>query len=190
MSHPRRRRMRLLVACLSALSLIYLGLNAGAAATLLSQGKPATASSAENTVFPAASAVDGDNGTRWSSASADPQWLQVDLGATATIDSVKLSWEAAYATACQIQVSANAGTWTTIYSTTTGTGGNQTLTVNGSGRYVRVYTTARATQWGVSLWEFQVYGTLGGATTSPTTPPTTAPTTPAGGCSTDNSALN
>ncbi len=49
--------------------------------------------------------------------------------------------------------------WTTIYSTTAGTGGNQTLSVTGTGRYIRMYGTARATQYGYSLWEFQVYTT-------------------------------
>jgi hypothetical protein len=34
----------------------------------------------------------------------------------------------------------------------------QTLNVSGSGRYVRMYGTKRATQYGYSLWEFQVYG--------------------------------
>jgi hypothetical protein len=135
---------------------------AGAASTLLSQGKPVTASSVENSGTPASAAVDGDTGTRWSSAFSDPQWLQVDLGATATVDQVVLIWETAYATAFQIQVSADATTWTSIYSTTSGTGGTQTLTVNGTGRYVRMYGTARATPWGYSLWEFQVYGTAGG----------------------------
>ena len=33
--------------------------------------------------FPASAAVDGNAGTRWSSAFSDPQWLQVDLGAIA-----------------------------------------------------------------------------------------------------------
>ena len=49
-------------------------------------------------------------------------------------------------------------TWTDIYSTTSGSGGSQTLPVSGSGRYVRMYGTQRATQWGYSLWEFQVFG--------------------------------
>jgi beta-glucanase (GH16 family)/uncharacterized protein YndB with AHSA1/START domain len=128
--------------------------------TLLSQGHPATASSSENaTAFPASAAVDGNTGTRWSSAFSDPQWLQVDLGASHPVSRVVLTWEAASATAFQLQVSTDGSAWSTIYSTTTGTGGTQTLTVSGSGRYLRVYGTARATQYGYSLWEFQVYGT-------------------------------
>jgi beta-glucosidase-like glycosyl hydrolase len=132
---------------------------AQAAGTLLSQGKPTTASTIENAGTPAAAATDGDPGTRWSSAFSDPQWVQVDLGATASIDRVVLTWEAAYATAFQIQTSADASNWTPIHSTTAGTGGTQTLDVTGSGRYVRLLGTARGTGWGYSLWEFQVYGT-------------------------------
>jgi beta-glucosidase len=135
-----------------------------AGATLLSQGKPATASSTENAGTPASAAVDGDTGTRWSSAAADPQWLQVDLGANATVTQVVLQWETAYAKAFQIQVSSDGSTWTPAYSTTTGTGGTQTLAVNASGRYIRMYGTVRATGYGYSLWEFQVYGTLDGGT--------------------------
>jgi hypothetical protein len=130
----------------------------GCSATNLAQGRTATASSTESVAFPASSAVDGDAGTRWSSGFSDPQWLQVDLGSTRSICRVILNWETAYGTAFQIQTSANASTWNTIYSTTTGTGGTQTLNVSGSGRYLRVYGTARATQWGYSLWELQVNG--------------------------------
>jgi hypothetical protein len=73
---------------------------------------------------------------------------------------VKLNWENAYATSYQIQVSSNAVDWTTIYSTTTGTGGVQDLTgLSGTGRYVRMYGTVRNTVYGYSLWEFEVYGT-------------------------------
>ncbi|MGH3119908.1 MAG: discoidin domain-containing protein [Streptosporangiaceae bacterium] len=145
------------------------------AATLLSQGKTATASSVENASFPASAAVDGNTGTRWSSAFSDPQWLEVDLGATASISQVVLEWETAYATAFQIQTSADGTNWTTIYSTTTGTGGTQTLNVTGTGRYIRMYGTARATQYGYSLWELQVYGTTSGTGAT---------------CSTTDAALN
>jgi beta-glucanase (GH16 family) len=126
--------------------------------TLLSQGHTATSSSVESASFPAADAVNGNTGTRWSSGFSDPQWLAVDLGATHTISQVVLNWETAYATAYQIQTSTDGTNWTTVYSTTIGTGGVQTVPVTGTGRYVRMYGTARATQWGYSLWEFQVYG--------------------------------
>jgi hypothetical protein len=119
--------------------------------------KTATASSTENAGFPASAAVDGNTGTRWSSAFSDPQWLEVDLGSSQPICQVTLDWEAAYATAFQIQTSADGTNWTTIYSTTTGTGGTQTLNVSGTGRYIRMYGTARATQYGYSLWEFEVF---------------------------------
>jgi F5/8 type C domain-containing protein len=151
---------------------------AQAADTLISQGKPATASSVESATFPASNAVDGSTTTRWSSAFSDPQWIQVDLGASYTIGQVVLNWEAAYGTAYQIQTSANGTSWTNIYSTTTSTGGVQTLTVTGTGRYVRMNGTARATQYGYSLFEFQVFGSPVGST--PTTPPT-GPTVPGGG---------
>jgi hypothetical protein len=142
---------------------------AARAASLLSQGRPATASSSEGAGTPAAAAVDGDAGTRWSSAfadpaHADPQWLQVDLGATASITQVTLNWESAYATAFEIQVSDDAANWHPVYSTTTGAGGVQTLNVSGSGRYVRMYGTHRVGGYGYSLWEFQVAGSFGGTT--------------------------
>src|SRR5580692_3283551 len=155
-----------IVAIVAALAALMLAVGpasrAGAASVLLSQGQPATASSLENASFPASNAVDGNTGTRWSSAFADPQWLEVDLGSSQAICQVTLDWEAAYATAFQIQVSADGSTWTSIYSTTTGTGGVQALNVSGTGRYVRMYGTTRATQYGYSPWQFGVYTTTGG----------------------------
>ncbi|MDQ2874301.1 MAG: discoidin domain-containing protein [Actinomycetota bacterium] len=120
--------------------------------------QPTTASSVQNATLPASAATDGNTGTRWSSAFSDPQWLEVDLGSVQSICKVVLNWEAAYATAFQIQTSTDGTAWTPIYSATTGTGGTQTLTVSGTGRYIRMYGTARATQYGYSLWEFQVFG--------------------------------
>ncbi|MFK0322332.1 discoidin domain-containing protein, partial [Streptomyces sp. NPDC090231] len=135
---------------------------ANAAPTLLSQGKTVTASSQENYGTPAASAVDGDNGTRWSSAASDPQWIEVDLGSSASVSQIALKWETAYAKSYRIEFSTNNSTWSTAYSTTTGPGGNETLNVSGTARYVRLTGTTRATQYGYSLWEFQVFGTTGG----------------------------
>ncbi|MGW0082749.1 beta-1,3-glucanase family protein [Streptomyces sp. NPDC003393] len=146
--------LALLAACFLALS----PSSARAADALLSRGRPVTASSTESAAFPAAAAVDGDPGTRWSSAFADPQWLQVDLGSVRQLTRVALAWEAAYARAYSIQTSTDARNWTTVYSTAASTGGTQTVNVTASGRYVRIHGTARATPYGYSLWEFEVYG--------------------------------
>jgi beta-glucosidase len=176
--HYRRSAVSALLAVL-ALAVMLTAATTGrahAAATLLSQGQPTTASSTENAGTPASAATDGNTGTRWSSAFADPQWLQVDLGSSATVSQVVLQWETAYATAFQIQVSPDGANWTSIYSTTAGTGGTQTLNVTGTGRYIRMYGTARATGYGYSLWEFQVYGTAGSGGGS--------------SCGTTNAALN
>jgi hypothetical protein len=154
------------VLALVAAYVVVVQLGAHAADTLLSQGKPTTASSSEGADTAAANATDGNTGTRWSSAFSDPQWLQVDLGQTATITSVSLNWEAAYGKAYQIQTSPDGTNWTSIYSTTTGAGGIETLTVSGSGRYVRMYGTARPGGYGYSLFEFQVFGSTGTSTSA------------------------
>jgi hypothetical protein len=154
------------VALLAGSLAMLAGANTAVAAeTLLSQGKTATSSSVENTGTPASAAVDGNTGTRWSSAASDAQWLQVDLGSTQSITKVVLNWEGAYAKTFTIQTSPNgAAPWTDITPATTGLVGVQTLTVAGSGRYVRMNGTARATVYGYSLWEFQVYGGTATAT--------------------------
>ncbi|SEL98425.1 beta-glucosidase [Streptacidiphilus jiangxiensis] len=125
----------------------------------LALDQPTTASSTQDaTDYPAADATDGNPGTRWSSAASDPQWLEVDLGSPQQICSVGLLWEAAYGKAFQIQVSDDGSTWNTIYSTTTGTGGSQTIPASVTDRYVRMDGTARGTQFGYSLFELDVYG--------------------------------
>lgn len=165
------RTVALAVALVALLSgyLVTTVVQAAAADALLSQGRPAVASSTENAGTPASAAVDGNTGTRWASAFSDPQWLRVDLGATATVSRVVLRWEGAYARAFTVQTSADGNAWATIHTTTNGTGGVQDLAVSGSGRYVRINATQRATQWGVSLWEFEVYGSGG------TAPPPSGP---------------
>ena len=165
---PGVARKGLVGAVVSALAAALLALTpateADAAPVPLSQGKQVTASSQEHHGTPAGSAVDGDPGTRWSSAASDPQWLRVDLGAAAALDRVELSWEAAYATTYRIELSSNGTDWSTAYSTTTGAGGTETVDVSGTARYVRMLGTARATGYGYSLWEFKVFGSTDGGT--------------------------
>jgi Tol biopolymer transport system component len=127
---------------------------------LLSQGKPAAASSSYNASLGPQYAFDGIATTRWDSIEGrgtGTQWISVDLGKVYSISKVILDWDAA-AAEYQIQVSNDNMNWTPIYSTSRGAGGIETLTVSGSGRYVRMYGTKRDTPWGYSLNEFQVFG--------------------------------
>jgi hypothetical protein len=110
--------------------------------------------------FPALNATDGNTSTRWSSEFSDSQWIYVDLGTVFTINQVVLRWETAYGRAYQLQVSNDASTWSDVYSTTTGDGAVDDIILGApvSRRYVRLLGIQRATMYGYSLWEFEVYG--------------------------------
>ena len=159
-----------IIAVLAAASLLLLMPSDALSQTSnLALNQPTSSSSDESSSLTPDNAVDGDTASRWSSEFSDPQWIQVDLGGTYDIDRIVLNWETAYGSAYQIQVSSNGSSWTTIYSTSSGNGGTDDLSVSGSGRYVRMYGTSRGTEWGYSLYEFQVYGE-GGATPTDTPP--------------------
>ncbi|MBN1410098.1 MAG: discoidin domain-containing protein [Spirochaetales bacterium] len=140
----------------------------------ISMNKPAFASSggAPN------SANDGRMDTRWESDWSDPQWLSIDLEGTKNITQVQIEWEAASARAYQIQVSSNNSNWTTVYSTTTGDGGNDTINLSASAAYIRIYGTERNTGYGYSIWEFKIFGSGGTVATSTPVPQNTATPTP------------
>ena len=120
--------------------------------------RPAVASSQESASYTPDKAVDGNTSTRWSSSFSDNQWIYVDLGQPSSISRVKLKWENAYASGYKVQVSNDASTWTDIYTTSTGNGAVDDLTgLSGSGRYVRVLCVTRASGFGISLFDFEVY---------------------------------
>ncbi|WP_423462518.1 discoidin domain-containing protein [Promicromonospora sp. MS192] len=163
--HGRATVAALAAGLLATAALVVPATTAQAEPVLLSQGRPATASSVENPDYtPASAAVDGDLTTRWASEFSDPQWIRVDLGRSAALDRVELVWEAAYSTAYQFQVSADGTAWSTVYSTTSGDGGTDAFDVEGTARYVRLLSTARSGGYGNSLWELRVFGEAGGST--------------------------
>jgi hypothetical protein len=127
--------------------------------------RPVSVTSNYNGTNTGAKAVDADGNTRWESAYANNQSIYVDLGATYNINRVRLAWEAAYAQDYQVQVSSNGTTWTTIkdvWGKTSAAADNHTG-LNANARYVKVYCINRATTYGFSLYEFEVYGTATGA---------------------------
>ncbi len=126
----------------------------------LAVGKPVTASSnlARDGATSPAAVADGDPSTRWSSEFSDPQWIAIDLQKPTRISRVELHWEAAYATAYTIEVSADGKNWQKVFSTENGKGGIESITFAPvEARYVRMTGHRRATPFGYSLWEFRVF---------------------------------
>ncbi|WGL52826.1 glycoside hydrolase family 3 N-terminal domain-containing protein [Nocardioides sp. BP30] len=127
--------------------------------------------------FPASNMIDGDSTTRWASGngtdSVSSPWtaaITEDLGAPATITGTTIAWEAAYASGYHIEVATAApddpASWTTVYTTTTGTGGNndQASFAPVEARYVRLDLDARASvgghYYGYSIYTFSVWGSF------------------------------
>lgn len=125
-------------------------------------GRPVTTSSIDDPSRTGDMAVDGNAGTRWGSGWSEPEWIAVDLGASYDLDRVVVDWETAFASGYEIQVSPDGETWTTVHTVSDGDGSFDDLDVAGTGRYVRLYATERATQWGFSIYELEVYGTPSG----------------------------
>jgi F5/8 type C domain len=129
---------------------------------LVSKGRPVTASSirTEDGDVGVANVVDGDETTRWTSAYQDNQWICVDLGSSRTIKEIKLDWESATGRDYDIEVSNDAQVWTTVKSIrgNSQTGWLDYPDLQAQGRYVRINCKVRATEYGFSLWEFQVFG--------------------------------
>lgn len=119
--------------------------------------KTATALSQENGGTFANNATDGDLNTRWGSQHSDPQWIYVDLGAVSYVSYARLVWEAAYSSLYELQISDNKQSWETI-ETVHGLGGTEIMEINRETRYVRMYGKERATIYGHSLYEFEIYG--------------------------------
>jgi glucose/arabinose dehydrogenase len=139
------------------------------AGTNLALNKPTFSLSVENGGTPAKNATDGIANSRWSSAFADPQWLIVNLGAQYDLNHVKITWENAMGKDYLIQVSPDSVTWNTMKTVTA----NSTLVndwtgLSGTGKYVKMYGTARATGYGYSIFELEVYGSLASTNVAPT----------------------
>ncbi|MAI23064.1 MAG: glycosyl hydrolase [Crocinitomicaceae bacterium] len=122
--------------------------------------KPVTATSTESWEYPAAKAVDGNFGTRWSSAFSDPQTITVDLLDVYTLDVIALAWETAYSSEYKLRVSLDGVNWTMLVHETEADGGNDLFYPAVDARYIQVEGIERATEWGHSLWEIQAFGEL------------------------------
>lgn len=118
-----------------------------------------TASSTETTGFGPTRAVDGSLTTRWSSKYTDSQWIKFKLTAAIKVKQVVVRWEKACASSYSVMTSVDGVTWTT-YPRTTPVCGVDTVTINGTTpvQWIKIQGVKRATTWGYSIWEAEVYG--------------------------------
>jgi len=121
-------------------------------------------------------AVDGNDGSVYqgsaTNGTADDEasrtfdaWFVVDLGAFYNIDLVTIHFEGACSQAYHLDFSEDNSVWTTVYSYEGNYGINNhtdylstELTAKTKIRYVRFWSTKAATQWGMKIFELQVFG--------------------------------
>lgn len=121
--------------------------------------RQATASSVSKDAGDASAVSDGSDGSRWASEYSDDQWVYVDLESVKEIAYLTLKWESAHAKSYKIQVSDNAVNWKDVYSSDTSEGGVENITLEPvKARYIKMLGLKRATEWGYSLYELEVYG--------------------------------
>ncbi|WP_171646580.1 discoidin domain-containing protein [Paenibacillus phytorum] len=123
-------------------------------------GKPITASS-EQPGNPPKNAVDNSESTRWcADGSSLPQWLQVDLGKTYSLQGFQMLWEKSDAVyKYYIEVSKDGVNWTKVIdkSTNTSKNGKETALADTRGRYVRLSVVGSITNnYWACLYEFKV----------------------------------
>jgi gliding motility-associated-like protein len=85
------------------------------------------------------------------------QFVVLDLGTVQNISHMKLSWEAAYAKAYTVQVSTDSVTWKTAFSESNSDGGLDDFQLAASARYVKLFFGEKATGFGYSLFEWQIF---------------------------------
>jgi beta-glucosidase len=155
----RRRLLAAGTAVATITTLLVSPGSASAAPTNLALSAVATATTSENVGLGPDKAIDGDPTTRWSSLWTDPQSLTIDLGAKATVDTLRLVWEASHATAYTVETSTDGETWTKVHDDPTADGGTDEIAVKGATvKLVRINGTARSNEYGYSLFEVEVLG--------------------------------
>ena len=121
---------------------------------LASNGSSATASSGT-----AGLAIDGNEGTRWESASTDDETWTLDMGKRRIFNTIKILWEGAYCKQYKLVYSNDGENWSDLYTETNLTqAGWQEITLanNVTARYIEYQGIERATTYGQSFFEFQV----------------------------------
>jgi len=155
----------------------YEGTNLALSTNIASDNKVIDQSVFEPSGTSAFFAVDGNegsvyqgsatNGTAGDEASRTyDAWFVVDLGANYSIDLITIKFEGACSQEYHVDFSENNSTWATGYNYVGAAGINgrtdmlaaAQLDNNLKVRYVRFWSTKAGTEWGMKIFEFQVFG--------------------------------
>lgn len=144
---------------LSLIFLAFIFLGMVSKAQNIALGKTVKTSSDEQGKNFKTNAVDGNLTTRWASNATDPQWIYVDLGDYYLINTIKLTWNTAYAKNYKVETSSDAQGWSELKNVI---GNTQLVNIHSNlssyTKYVRIYCTKRATRSGYSICELEVNG--------------------------------
>ncbi|UPL14390.1 galactose-binding domain-containing protein [Microbacterium galbinum] len=141
----------------------------------LALGRPTTVDSVHqnNATITGPRATDGSKSTKWSSARAVAEhWLQVDLGSVRSVSRAVVAWEAGTSNDYRIEGSVDGATWRPLARVQTA---QPTLThthdfAPAEVRYARL-AGLPSTQYGLNIWEFELYGGYTFECTGPVTAP-------------------
>jgi hypothetical protein len=122
-------------------------------------GLTATVSSHESNLpqFVPTNAVDNSIGTRWSSDFNDNEQITINLGSVRVIARIRLVWETAYAATYDVKVSNDGINWAQIVRQFKYNSDPDLVDIYRTAQYIRMQGVTRATPWGYSLWEFDVF---------------------------------
>lgn len=129
--------------------------------TNVAKGKKAIACHSESTSLTPNNALDGNTNSRFAAGGScsDKTWYVLDLGATYDLSRIRINWEAAHPSAYTIEISNDGQTFTKIKDETADAAGWKETSVSGRGRFIRIQEMTRAlAPYGMSMWEFEVYG--------------------------------
>lgn len=136
-----------------------IGISGGGVAQNLASGKTITVSSTEAGLNEAANVNDRNLLTRWSSEYTDDEWIAIDLGSRFGLDSIRITWEAAMATAYEIQISDDGTNWSTIYAVSNNAQLVNFIELNKEEAFqLRILGLQRASEFGYSIFEIEVFG--------------------------------
>lgn len=105
--------------------------------------------------------VDRDMLTRWSSElGRDNEWISFDLGKPKVLSKIIIKWEAAYATDYEIFTSQDGKKWKKLIFIENQNGGvDEIVFAPRRAQFAKILCLKRYNpQWGVSIWEFEIYG--------------------------------